>query len=59
LASRRQRGLGRIEKRRGNPRFAAAATLQEIVELCMRRLGENVGLGWSYVEVRVEVVDVW
>ena len=46
LAGRRQRGKGRIEKREGNPRFAAAATLQGIVELCMRRLGEEVGIGW-------------
>jgi len=31
LAGKRQRGQGRIEKREGNPRFAAAATLQGIV----------------------------
>jgi hypothetical protein len=59
LAGRRQRGKGRTEKREGNPRFAAAATLQEIVVLCMRRLGEEVGLGWHLVGVRVEVVDEW
>ena len=46
LAGKRQRGQGRIEKREGNPRFAAAATLRGVAELCMRRLGEEVGIGW-------------